>query len=101
MQTILGSLREKYDMVIFDTPPTNLVTDAAVLGSAVDGVVVVARAAVTRSEALAYAMDLLRQVRAPVLGIVLNDVDFKRDVRYYGAYGSGYYYYAAEAKTAV
>jgi capsular exopolysaccharide synthesis family protein len=100
MKVMLDEVRDSYDMVIFDTPPTNLVTDAAVIGSAVDGVVVVARAAITRSEALAYAMDLLRQVRAPVLGIVLNDVDFKRDVRYYGAYGTGYYYYAADAKPA-
>jgi capsular exopolysaccharide synthesis family protein len=99
MKAILDALREKYDMVIFDTPPTNLVTDAAVLGSMVDGVVVVARAGITRSEGLAYAMDLLRQVRASVLGVVLNDIDFSRDVRY-NAYGNGYYYYARATASA-
>jgi Mrp family chromosome partitioning ATPase len=46
----------------------------------------VARAGVTESAALAYAMEQLRHVGAPVLGVVLNDIDFRRDAAYDGAY---------------
>jgi succinoglycan biosynthesis transport protein ExoP len=70
-----------------------------VLGTHADGVLIVARAAQTHKGALAYAMDQLRNVRAPVLGAVLNDVDFKRDGRYggrYGSYGGYYQYYYGE-----
>jgi Mrp family chromosome partitioning ATPase len=64
----------------------NIVTDAAVLGSTVDGVLVVARAGTTDRAALAYAVQQLRHVRAPILGVVLNDIDFRRDASYDGAY---------------
>jgi succinoglycan biosynthesis transport protein ExoP len=69
------------------------VTDAAVLGTNADAVVLVARAASTDIAGLAYAMESLRNVRAPALGVVLNDVDFKRDTRYAGSYGYYQHYY--------
>ncbi len=71
----------------------NLVTDAAILGTKSDGVLLVARAGVTDRAALRYAMDQLEAVHAPVLGTILNDVD-QRKGRYYGSYvadGAGYY----------
>ena len=86
MRDLLGRLREEYDVVIVDSPPTNLVTDAAVLGAMADGVLVVARAGVTESAALGSAMEQLLHVRAPVLGVVLNDINFKRDVVYDATY---------------
>ncbi len=87
---LIESLREEYDSLIIDTPPANVVADAAVIGAQSDGVIVVARAGVTQGEALAFAMDQLDHVRAPVLGAVLNDIDFRRDAGYDDAYG----YYA-------
>lgn len=89
-RTLLGSLREQYDSVIVDTPPANVVADASVLAAQSDGVLVVARAAVTEVQALAFAMNQLARVRAPVVGAVLNDIDFKRDA----AYDEAYRYYA-------
>jgi tyrosine-protein kinase Etk/Wzc len=79
-------------MVLFDTPPLNVVTDATVLGVEAGGVVVIARAGATTHESLAFAVGQLRNVGAMVLGTILNDIDFKRDVRYYGSYGSYAYY---------
>lgn len=94
MKDVLARFGKCYDMVIFDSPPLNLVTDAAVLGAQVDGVLLVARAGVSTAAALEFAMEQLRNVRAPTLGTVLNDIDFVRDVRYYSSYGSyGYSYY--------
>src|SRR5690606_38333020 len=75
MQSLLQELADQYDTVILDAPPLTLVTDAALLGSYTDGVVLVARAGVTERGAVAYGLEQLRAVRAPVLGVVLNDVD--------------------------
>jgi succinoglycan biosynthesis transport protein ExoP len=67
------------------------------LGAQTDGVLIVVRAGVTDSAALAYAAEQLAHVRAPVLGVVLNDIDFRRDVRYDSAYR--YYDYNAYRRT--
>jgi len=87
---LLASVRKAYDSVIIDTPPANVVADAAVMGAHSDGVIIVARAAVTEMEALAFAMDQLDHVHARVVGAVLNDIDFCRD----SVYDKAYRYYA-------
>ena len=91
MQALLEHLEGQYDAVIFDAPPLNVVTDAAILGPRVDGVIVVVRAGVTDRGALRYALDQLAGVGARVLGCVLNDVDAKRE-RSYGSYVDDRYY---------
>jgi tyrosine-protein kinase Etk/Wzc len=93
MRKLLAELEDKYDAILIDSPPLNIVTDAAVLGTVADGVVIVARAGVTEKQALMYASEQLANVHAPLLGAVLNDVDFASN-RYYGMYGKyGYYQY--------
>jgi tyrosine-protein kinase Etk/Wzc len=94
MRKLLEELEEKYDAIIVDSPPLNVVTDAAVLGTVADGVVLVARAGTTEKTGLMYAAEQLANVHAPLLGAVLNDVDFESN-RYYGMYGKyGYYLYS-------
>jgi tyrosine-protein kinase Etk/Wzc len=95
MQALLEHLDGEYDAVIFDAPPLNVVTDAAILGSRADGVIVVVRAGITDRGALRYALSQLEAVRARVLGCLLNDVDVRRE-RYHGAYVDDRYY---EVKT--
>ncbi len=82
-----------YDFVIFDSPPLNLVTDAALLGAKAGGIVIVARANHTERAAVQFAVEQLRAVRAPVLGFVLNDFVFQRDYRSRGGPGYDYYGY--------
>jgi Mrp family chromosome partitioning ATPase len=53
-------------------------------------VLVVARSGVTQSGALAYATEQLTRVGVPVLGVVLNDIDFRREA----GYDASYRYYA-------
>ncbi len=91
MRGLLDRLRTDYDFVLLDAPPLNLVTDAALLGTQADGVIVVARAGVTERGALRHTLDQLQAVRAPVLGAILNDVDQRKD-RYYGGYGTATHY---------
>ncbi len=86
MRELLGLLPGHYDRIVIDSPPINIVTDAALLSAHADGVLVIARSGVTATQALSFAMEQLRHVRAPVLGAVLNDVDFDRDEAYDGSY---------------
>jgi capsular exopolysaccharide synthesis family protein len=82
MRTLLDQWREEYDSVVIDTPPVNVITDAALLGAHADGVVLVARSGVTHAAALGYALEQLRRVQARLLGVVLSDIDFARDAAY-------------------
>ena len=91
MRDLLARVREEYDLVIVDTPPVNVITDAAVLAANADGVILVARVGVTQASALTYAVEQLRHVRAAVLGVVLNDIDLRRDA----VYDSTYKYFRA------
>lgn len=86
MKQLLQLLSARYDLVLVDSPPVNLVSDPLVISRLVDGVILVARAGFTESDALAEAAQHLREAGAPVLGVLLNDIDIKRDSSYDEAY---------------
>jgi capsular exopolysaccharide synthesis family protein len=91
---LLARLREEYDTIIIDSPPANIISDASVLGLHADGVLVVARSGATETAALTSAVEQLTRVGVPLLGVVLNDIDFKREAAYdstYRAYNSSQY----------
>ena len=97
MRAAVEAARERFDVVIFDSPPLLAVTDAAVLATQVDGVVLIVRMQKSQREAVRRAVAQLRQVGARVLGAVVNAVT-QRQGRYYGGYGYYYYsYYGSEA----
>jgi Mrp family chromosome partitioning ATPase len=79
--------------VIFDTPPAIPVTDAAVLATQTDGVLLVADAGKTRRNAARRSVEVLQQVGANVLGAALNRLSPSRSGGYYYYY---YYYYAED-----
>ncbi len=96
MLDMLAELREQYDHIIVDTPPTLSVTDAVVLSTRADAVVLVIRSAQTTKPALRRARDILAQVNARVSGVLLNAVDLDSPDYYYyyeyqGKYGHRYY----------
>ena len=95
MRELLTTAREGYEMVILDAPPLNLVTDAAVLGTHCDGVVLVARAGITEEAPLEYAVEQLASVRAPLLGTVLNGVEASGQDHYGTRQGKAYAYLRA------
>ncbi len=76
----LRALAPRFDLVVIDTPPVNVLADAALLGAAADAVLLVVRAGRTQSDALRYAMDQLTAARAPVIGTLLNDIDLRHNV---------------------
>jgi len=85
MQEIIAALSERADVVLFDAPPIIAVTDAAVLASRVDGVLLVVKAGGTKREHAQKAKALLDKVNAHLVGAVLNNV--KLDTSYYSYYG--------------
>ncbi|MBN2145973.1 MAG: polysaccharide biosynthesis tyrosine autokinase [Anaerolineales bacterium] len=90
MKGLVEELKTLADVVLFDSPPTLVVADAAILGTCVDGVLVVNDAGRTRTTELRRAVDELRRVHANMLGIVLNRLSLGRGGYYY------YYYYTTD-----
>jgi capsular exopolysaccharide synthesis family protein len=93
MTKFLDMLRERYDRIIIDCTPVTAVTDASVLASFVDGVVLILRANESTKEVARSALESLDRVQAKVLGVVLNAVDLSKESSYYYHY---YYYYYGE-----
>lgn len=79
MEMVIATLIEQADMVLFDTPPINAVTDAAVLATKVDGVLLVFRAGNTKRDRARDARRLLEKVNANIVGVVLTDVRAERN----------------------
>jgi capsular exopolysaccharide synthesis family protein len=89
---LVRALGDRFDRILFDSPPVLAVTDAAILSRVVDGAVMVVRAGRTTRDALIRARNHLGAVNASIVGVVLNDVDLKNPhyAEYYG-YTSKYY----------
>jgi capsular exopolysaccharide synthesis family protein len=74
MRNFISGLKREYDIVIIDTPPSLPVTDAAVISSIVDSVIIVARAGITRQVHLAGVIEVLENLNAKIAGVVINMV---------------------------
>jgi non-specific protein-tyrosine kinase len=83
MEYLIKQLEEEADLVVFDTPPVLAVTDAAVLASQTDGVLLITEAGKTRRAAVVRAMENLQQVGANVVGGVLNKFSPRSSEDYY------------------
>ena len=92
MKSLIENLKEKADIVLFDSPPILAVTDAAVLARQVDGVLLVADAGHTRRELARQAKEDLLKVGANILGVVLNRLS-PREL----GYCHYYYYYSRDS----
>lgn len=97
MKKVIHGLSKFYDRIIFDSPPALTVTDANILGTMVNGVVVVVRTSSTARELARRGTSQLRSVNARILGTVLNHVPKGPDSYYYHSYYHQYYYGADEA----
>jgi capsular exopolysaccharide synthesis family protein len=97
MRDVLAKLREEYDHIVVDTPPSLSVTDAVVLSPRADAVVLVIRSGQTSKQALRRSRDILAQVNAKVVGVLLNAVDLSSpDYYYYYEYQGKYARYYQE-----
>ena len=90
MQELLKSVEDDYDYILLDLPPILVVTDAAVIGSKADGVILVVGSGDISPDEAKQAKDLLEKGRTNILGVVLNKVPQRHQGSYY------YYYYYDE-----
>lgn len=97
---LLDQLGTKFDLLILDSPPVGAVSDAVVLATLVDGVVVVLKAGKTQRDLAKRTVKALRDVKANVYGAILNDVDLKKSKYgdYYYAYAYRYYGYGEKPR---
>jgi capsular exopolysaccharide synthesis family protein len=95
MQEALTELQRNYDYIFLDTPPVMPVSDALLLATLVDGVILVVNGQETPKHLVKEACTRLHHARAKILGVVLNKIDMDRgDYRYY--YGRYYSHYHPE-----
>lgn len=83
MEEVIITLAEQADQVFFDTPPVVAVTDAAVLATKVDGVLLVVSAGKTRREYARTAVQRLEQINARLVGTVLTNLQMGAGFRGY------------------
>jgi succinoglycan biosynthesis transport protein ExoP len=96
MNDLLAEMRADYDHIVIDTPPTLSVTDAVIMATRADTVVLVIRSGQTTRQALQRSRDLLAQVNARMAGVLLNaadldSADYRYHYEYQGKYGDRYY----------
>lgn len=89
---LIAELKLLYDYIILDTAPVGLVTDAQLLSPYADATIYLLRQGYTFKQQLASADVLYKSGKMKRMGLVVNDVEMKRNSEYaYGKYGSGYY----------
>lgn len=95
MNEVVEALRNRSDMVIFDSPPVLAVADASILGSRCSGAILVVDSGRSRTEAIRRGADTLRQANVKLLGVVLNKLTTSRSL----GYSHYYYYYSQDRKS--
>jgi capsular exopolysaccharide synthesis family protein len=99
MAELLSWATENYELVIIDTPPLAVVSDAISLLGQVDGVLVVSQLGKNSRDAAAFLRQRLKDINAPLLGVIANKVKNPRESRYGYSHHSHYRYPATEQKT--
>ncbi len=96
MKKLMETLKENFDVIIFDTPPVLAATDATVLGTVCDGVILVTASRFTKVDDLKVSVESIENVHGRMLGTVLNKFDhrdsygskYTHQYYQYGSYGS-------------
>jgi capsular exopolysaccharide synthesis family protein len=99
MSRLVDQLEKDWDMVLFDSPPIVAVTDASMISAELDAIALVVKAGQTERSAVDRALDTIRNVKAPLIGAILNGASQENLGGKYAYYYSYYnYYYHSEEK---
>ena len=93
MRDLIEILRDEYEYIIIDGPPSLGFVDAQLVSNIVDGVAVVVRAAKTPRKSVRELIDKLDSIRATFLGVIINGIELNQSGYYYKSYS---YYYGNE-----
>ncbi len=88
MKSLIKSLNNKYDIILYDSPPILSVADPLILGSLMDGIILVVRYGFTDKDGLMHVKKTLSQHSTKLIGVILNDTH-----KEHYSYGYKYYYY--------
>jgi protein-tyrosine kinase len=93
MKNLVAELKSRYDdrFILLDSSPLLATTEPNVLNDMVDGIIIVVRSGYTPRESVLQAMNLLDKKK--ILGIVLNDLEFKTEALVRRYFGTNRYYY--------
>ena len=99
MRELVKNLKARYDYVFFDSPPIIGVTDASILASEVDGVMLVVQYRKFPKVISMRAKRMIENTGSHILGVVLNNINIMRDdyYYYYHSYYADYYYRSQES----
>jgi capsular exopolysaccharide synthesis family protein len=95
---LVHSLKMKYDVVVFDTPPLVGISDSAVIAKEMDGVLLVVQYRKYPRDMIIRAKQMLDTLGVSQVGVVLNNINIMRDdyYYYYHSYYSNYDYYRSQ-----
>ena len=96
LQELLRPLRERYDLILVDSPPALSLADAGVIASAVDGSVFLVRWGTTRKETSRFAASQIEASGGRVVGVVLTFINVRRAATY--PFGDAGLYYGKHQK---
>ncbi len=87
LDELLEEVKEKYDLIIFDSPPLLSVTDSKILANKCDATVLVVNTGKSEKESITKARDALVTAKAFIIGVVMNNYEISKDTYYYQGYG--------------
>ncbi len=102
MKDLISELKQRYDVVFFDSPPIMGVSDASILASEVDMTLQVIQYRRYPQPMNIRAKQFIEKVGGNLVGMVLNNINMSRDESYYyySGYYHDYYYRSEESETA-
>lgn len=83
MKALIENLKSKADIILFDAPPVIAVTDAQLLASKLDGVILVVRSGSVSKDLVQKSKELLNNVNGHIVGTVLNRAEYEDKSHYY------------------
>ena len=97
MSKMIDGLESEWDMILFDSPPIVAVTDASMISGELDAIALVVKAGQTERSAVDRALETIKNVKAPLIGAILNSASQESLGGKYAYYYSYYnYYYSSD-----
>jgi capsular exopolysaccharide synthesis family protein len=93
MSQLVDRLEQEWDMILLDSPPIVAVTDATMISAEIDAIALIVKAGQTERSAVDRALDIMHNVKAPLIGAILNGASQENLGGKYSYYYSYYNYY--------
>ena len=91
MTDLVSELRTRFEYIVLDSPPVIPFSEGRWLSTLSDASILVVRCDCTARSAVTFSLDILEDLKANVLGVVLNGVDLKEEYYSYGMKNYGSY----------